>query len=241
MIKALRLLLLLAFAAVPASAGPFGDLPNRATGANLKPFALDLGGILGGASFHSGRSLGFPGFDVTVIGMTQFKPDRDNTILRNPGVKAFGLPMLQAEIGLPFRTDVIVHGVTGQGARVFGGGLRCGVLRSGALVRIPDLAVSAFADKVNQTFFSAEHYSLNAAASWNLPFIHPYAGIGYDLTRVKLGASNTPGLAGSSAWARGSRLTGGIDLSPLPLVHVFAAYTLRHGQGGADFGLGARF
>lgn len=235
-----RLLLLLVFVSVPASATPFGDAPNFATGANLKPFALDLGGILGGASFHSGRSIGFPGFDVSVLAMTQFKPDRDDMILRGPGVKAFGLPMLQAEVGLPLRLDVIAHGTAGQGARIFGAGLRCGVLRSGIL-RLPDLSISAFADRVNQTFFSAEHYSLNASASWHLPIIHPYAGLGYDITRVKLGASVIPGLAGSSAWARGTRLTGGLDVTPFPLVHLFVAGSLRHGQPGADLGIGARF
>lgn len=238
MIKSLSLVLLLSS---PVFATPFGDVPNHATAANLKPFALDLGGILGGAAFHSGHSLGFPGFDVGIVAMTQFKPDRDNDILRNAAPKGFGLPLVQAEIGLPFRLDVIGHGITGQGARIFGGGLRWGVIRSGPIVRIPSLAISAFADKVNHTFFSAEHYSVNASASWQLPIIHPFAGIGYDLTHVALGASAVPGLAGSSAWARGTRLTGGIDLSPLPFVHAFAAFVLRHGRSGADLGLGVRF
>lgn len=237
----LGLLLLLSVLCVPAGATPWGDVQNRATAANLKPFALDLGGLLGGAAFHSGRSLGFPGFDVGVIGMTQFKPGKDNAILRNSGVDGFGLPMIQAEVGLPFRTDVIVHGVSGAGAKIYGGGLRFGVLRSGMLLRIPDVAISVLGDKVVHDHFSAEHLSVNAAASWHLPIIHPYAGVGYDVTKVKLGASTTPGLAGSSATARGARLTGGIDLSPLPLVHIFAAYTLRHGESGADFGIGARF
>ncbi|MBI4345367.1 MAG: hypothetical protein HY553_00825 [Elusimicrobia bacterium] len=237
MIKALLLLLL----AVPASATPWGDVQNRATAANLKPFALDLGGLLGGAAFHTGRSLGFPGFDVDVMFLTQFKPDRDNAILQNAAPKGFGLPLVQASVGLPFKIDVIGHGMTGQGAKVFGGGLRWGIIRSGPIVRIPSLAVSAFADKVTHTHFSAEHYSVNASASWQLPIIHPYAGVGYDVTKVKLGASTVPGLAGSSAWARGTRLTGGVDISPIPFFHVFAAYSLRHGQSGADLGLGFRF
>jgi len=237
MIKALSLLLLLSS---PAFATPFGDVQNRATAANLKPFALDLGGLLGGAAFHSGHSLGFPGFDIGIVAMTQFTADRDNAVLRNSAPKGFGLPLVQAEIGLPFRIDVIGHGISGQGARIFGGGLRWGLIRSGTIVRIPDLSISAFADKVNHTFFSAEHYSVNAAASWQLPLLHPFVGFGYDITHAKLGAS-TIGQAGASAWARGTRLTGGLDISPLPFFHIFADYSLRHGQSGADLGLGVRF
>lgn len=237
----LRLLLLSLLLPASAVGSPWDEVRARGTAANLKPFALDLGGLLGGASFHSGRSLGFPGFDVALLGMTQFKPGKDNTILRGAGVDAFGLPMVQAAVGLPLKFDVIVQGVSGGGAKVYGGGLRWGVLRSGVLLRIPDVTVSVLGNKVIHSHFSAEHLAVNASASWHLPIIHPYAGVGYDVTKVKLGASTTPGLAGSNATARGARLTGGVDLSPLPFFHLFAAYTLRHGESGADFGLGARF
>ena len=63
--RALAFLFLLGLA-TSASATPWGDIQNHATASNLKPFALDLGGLLGGAAFHSGRAIGFPGFDVDV-------------------------------------------------------------------------------------------------------------------------------------------------------------------------------
>ena len=107
-----------------AGATQFGAFYNQAAWSNLKPFALDLGGIIGGADFHSGRTLGFPGFDVGISGTVQFRPDRDDLILRNSGVQRFGMPMVQAEIGLPFKFDVIAPGFGYQGATLYGGGDR---------------------------------------------------------------------------------------------------------------------
>src|SRR5438105_2148167 len=66
-----------------AHATPFGDFNNKATSADLKPFALDLGAILGGAAFHSGRTLGFPGVEAGVVATVQSRPDKDDLILRS--------------------------------------------------------------------------------------------------------------------------------------------------------------
>lgn len=237
--SALALCLHLAQASAWATA--FGDFHNRVAASNLKPFALDLGGLLGGAAFHSGRALGFPGFDACLVGTIQSRPDREDTLLRDAGVRRFSLPLIQLELGLPRRFDLIAHGLTSQGAGVLGGGVRYGVHRTGMLSIFPDVAVSAFADKVNYSAFSAVHYSINAAASFNLPVVHPYVGTGLDVTRVTVGNASTPGLAGTSATARGSRFTGGLDASFLPFAHFYLAYTLLHGLPGLDAGIGVRF
>ncbi|MBI4386403.1 MAG: hypothetical protein HY551_03385 [Elusimicrobia bacterium] len=235
-----RTLAVLLFLPPAAAATPFGDFQSKVNSANLKPFALDLGGILGGAAFHSGRALGFPGFDIGLVGTVQFRPDRDDTILRDAGVQRFGIPLVQAEIGLPYNFDVIAHGMTGQGARIFGAGLRYGVRKSAILSVMPDIAVSAFADRVNHTFFNATHYSLNAVLSFNLPILHPYIGLGWDHTKVNVGSASTPGMTGLSATARGSRASLGVDFS-VPFFHAYGAYTFLHGLPGMDIGLGTRF
>ena len=245
MTKRILALLLLVGLAASASATPWGDVVNHATPGAIKPFALDLGGLLGGSAFHSGRSIGFPGFDVGVVAMTQFHPDRDNAILKATADHAFGLPLVQAEVGLPFNFDVIAHGVGYGGASIVGGGLRYGLWRTSMLDPLPDISISAFGDKLNQKYFNATHYSVNASVSWALPILHPYAGVGYDITKVTLSPTlpSVAGVsvAGDSATARGTRLTVGLDVSPLPLVHAFAAYSLRHGEPGVDIGVGARF
>lgn len=227
-------------AAAPALATPFGDFHSKAHPGNLKPFALDLGGILGGTAFHSGRVLGVPGFDVGLAGTMQLRPDREDTILRDAGVQRFGIPMVQAEVGLPLKLDVIAHGMSGQGARVFGGGLRYGLHKSGLLSVLPDLAVSCFADRVDHTYFNAFHGSVNAVASFHLPILHPYVGAGLDYTKLTVEAASDARVLGASATARGARLTAGVDLQ-LFLFHAYAAYTLLHGLPGADLGIGLRF
>ncbi|HVE13911.1 MAG TPA: hypothetical protein VNI01_10990, partial [Elusimicrobiota bacterium] len=201
----------------------------------------DLGGLLGSAAFHSGRALGVPGFDVGVLGTVQSRPDKDDGILRGAGVKHPALPLVQAEVGLPFNLGVIVHGVSGYGARIYGGGVSWGLHKSDKLSPLPDVTVSAFGDKVNQTYFNASHYSLNACASVGLPIFKPYVGAGWDYTEVHVGAAATPGVAGMSATARGSRFAAGVDISPVPLAHLFGAYTVLHGIPGVDAGFGLRF
>lgn len=234
-------LLALLLCAVPAAADVYDEIRARANTAAVKPFALDLGGLLGGAGFHSGRTLGFPGFDVTAKAMVQLKPNRDNSILRGAGVDAFGLPLVQVAVGLPMNLDVVAHGVGVQGVKVVGGGLRWGVFQTGELTPLPDLSVSGFADKVDHDAFKAMHYAFNAALSYGLPIFKPYVGFGWDTTTVEIKQANLPGVTGFKTTARGARLTGGVDIAPVPFFHLFGAYSLRHGDSGFDAGLGFRF
>ena len=147
--------------------------------------------------------------------------------------------MIQAGAGLPFSTDVIVHGVGAYGVTVFGGGLRKSLYRTGLVTTfLPNVSVSAFGDKVNAGPFSASHGAFNAIATWNFPIVKPF---GYDITRVTVGSSQTPGLAGVSATANGMRLAGGVDLTPLPFFDLRLALLDLHGIAGGQLGLGFNF
>ncbi len=233
---------LLVLAASSAHADPFSDFQTRARNEYIKPFALDLGGVLGGASAHTGRTLGFPGFWVGGVAAVQMRPDKDDRVLRDAGVKAFGVPLIEAGIGLPLKIDVIVHGVASHGLTIYGGGVRYGLYRTDLVDSfLPNISISAFGDKVNHAYFSASHGDMNAVATWNLPILKPFVLAGFDVTEVKVGAATTPGVAGTKATARGSRFSVGVDVHPLPLISVRAAYTLRHGIPGFDLGLGAQF
>ena len=208
----------------------------------VKPFAADLGGLIGGADFSSGRTIGFPGFDAGAVGMIQTRPGKDNRILKNAKVKAFGLGLLQGSVALPFLgADAAVRGVSYSNLSIIGGGLRCPIFRSGTLTKfIPDVSVSAFFDVVNFKYFTARHMSADVAASFDLPFIKPFAGIGYDRTLVEIKGVSAE-FNGMDAIASEPRYTGGIRLVPFPMLYVFGAYTLLHDQHGFNFGAGARF
>ncbi|OGS01221.1 MAG: hypothetical protein A2V88_02925 [Elusimicrobia bacterium RBG_16_66_12] len=237
-----KLLAIVMLAVTSASATPLSDFETRARENLLKPLALDLGGLLGSASAHTGRAIGFPGFWAGAIGAVQFSPDKNDLILRDAGVKAFGLPMLEVGVGLPFKVDVIAHGMKIYDASVFGAGLRYGLYRTDLVdTFLPNVSVAAFGDRVNHKSFSAAHGGFDAAATWNLPIIKPFFVAGFDITTLKVGAATTAGVAGLSATARGSRFSAGAELTPFPFFALRGAYTLRHGMSGFDAGLGVKF
>jgi len=229
-------------AAQAAQTNPFASFEQTAAANLLRPFALDLGGVLGAATVDTGRTYGFPGFWVGGDAALQAHPDRDDLILRTANVHAFALPMVQAGVGLPFGTDVIVHGIAAYGVTIFGGGIRKSLYRTGlATSFLPDVSVSAFGDKVDAGPFDASHAAFNAIASWDLPILKPFAELGYDLTKVTVGAAQVPGLVDVSATADGLRLAGGVDLTPLPFVDLRLALLDLHGIFGGQLGLGVKF
>lgn len=232
---------LLAWAA-PARASLTDDFKNQARPELLKPFALDLGGVLGAASTDPGVSLGFPGFEAGIVSGMQFRPDRDDLILRNSGVKAFGVPMIQGAVGLPLGVSVVAHGMTYSGASIFGGGVRYSLFKPGLATKMfPSVGLSFFADKVNAPAFSLLHYAANASAGLSLPLVTPFASVGYDLTKVSVGAATFAGVAGQSAWARGTRVAVGADLTPFPFMRLRGAYQMLHGLPGATLDLLFKF
>lgn len=237
-----NVLALLVLLAAPAGANPLQDFSTRARPELLAPFARDLGGVLGGASAHTGRALGFPGFWAGAVASVQTRPEKDDLILRNAGVKAFGLPLLEVGVGLPFKVDLIAHGLKAYGATVVGGGVRYGVYRTELVdTFLPNVSVSAFGDRVTHEAFSATHGALNAAATWNLPIVKPFFLAGFDVTEVKVERATAAGTLGAKATGRGSRFSVGASLVPFPFLDLRAAYTLRHGVPGFDLGLGAKF
>jgi hypothetical protein len=236
------LALLLAVLAVSAGAAPLSDFQTRVRPELIKPLALDLGGLMGSASAHTGRTIGFPGFWAGVVGAVQLRPDANDLILRNSGVKAFGIPMIEAGVGLPFKVDVIAHGMKAFDATIFGGGVRYGVYRTDLIdTFMPNLSVAAFGDRMNQKYFSATHYGFDAAATWNLPIVKPFFVAGADITSLKVGSAATASFVGQKETARGTRYSVGVDLTPFPFISLRAAYTMRHAIPGFDVGLGARF
>ena len=209
---------------------------------SLKPFTRDLGGILGSASFHNGRSLGFSGFDLGAHGGIQFRPSAQNQVMRKAGVKAFGLPWAQAEIGLPYRLDGFIRGISYQGTTISGGGLRYGILKASDLAWTPQFLISSVAHSVAHKDFSASHVGVNVVASIGTTRVAPYVGAGVDRTRVVVKSSDLdPTLVGVETTTLESRFTVGLSVRPTPFSYVQAAFTMTHGIPGMDTGLGIRF
>jgi opacity protein-like surface antigen len=238
--KLLILLCLLPLLAAVVKADAFSDFKDHLNVASLKPFAADIGGLIGATDFNSGRALGFPGFEAGIDASIQAKPDTADTILRDAKVTAFGVPMVHAGAALPLvGADVMVRGVAYSGFSIMGAGLRYPLLKSGTLTKfIPDVSVSAYYDAISQDYFKGSHMSLDAVASFDIPVIKPFAGIGVDRTRIEV---KRLGYDGDSGTISHPRYTLGVRLSPMPLLYVYGAYNILHGQTGYTVGAGLKF
>lgn len=222
-------------------ADQFDSFKSNITRDSLKPFARDLGGILGANAGHTGRPLGFPGVDLGIHVGGQFNPDKNNHALRNAGVKAFAFPWIQAEIGLPLKIDGFIRAASFQSFTLSGGGLRYGIFKVSSLPFVPQLSAVIMANAVAHDFFSATHFGGQLIGSMRLPFVTPYVLAGADRVRFKVIAANDPTLVGLFAETWASRFGIGAQVKPLPLLYLHGGYTWTHGQDGFQGGIGVRF
>ena len=123
--KTLTLLCAVLLGGLSAASAAGYDGFAAVTASELKPFARDLGGLLGSGANQTARPLGFSGFDVGVRAVGQFNPSHGNGVLKKDNL--FGLGLVQAEIGMPYRIDGFVRGGAYEGMAVAGGGLRYGL------------------------------------------------------------------------------------------------------------------
>ncbi|HBL15528.1 MAG TPA: hypothetical protein DD417_01845 [Elusimicrobia bacterium] len=222
----------------------FGGFKQYVDGESLKPFTRDLGSVLGSATFHSGRPLGFSGFDVGARGGLRLKPHKDNKVLRDRGVKAFGLPWVQAEIGLPFRLDGYIRGISFQGLTIAGGGLRWSIRRAVDKPRVPQFLLAWSGHSVTHRDFTASHFGLNLISSITMGWMTPYFGVGADRTTVVVRCipDRNPNLEGASTTTTEPRFTAGFSIRPKTYIYLHAAFTTTDDwNNGFSSGIGIRF
>ena len=223
----------------------FSDFKNLVTNDDLKPFARDIGGMLGANPAHSGRSLGFPGFDVGIKAGGMLKVDKDDNLLKAADLKKFGMPWIQAELGLPFKLDGFIRGFSYGGLTMVGGGLRYGLLNVTDLPLTPQLTATVMANTLSYSQFSATHIGGDLTVSVKALIVEPYLGVGVDRTKVEVksvGLGNVSGVKdGDTAVGTAPRITLGLNLKPLPLVYIHAGYTLIKSASGFETGVGIRF
>jgi hypothetical protein len=225
-----------------AEADPYAGFEQFADEGSLKPFTRDLGALLGAGTFHNGRSLGFSGFDVGVRYGAQFHPSAGDNIMRGNNVKSFGLPWVQAEIGMPFKIDGFIRGISYQGLTVSGGGVRYGLYSPSDKPWSPQVLVSGVGHSAVHKDFSATHFGANLVCSAGTSAVTPYIGAGFDRTRMVVRSSTLdPTLNGRDVTTLESRFTAGVSLKPYQFVYLSLAGTLTHGQGGAEADFGVRF
>lgn len=235
----------LALALYPSSAfasDPFRGFSTYITPEAMKPFARDLGGLMGSGLYHTGRSLGFGGFDLGVRYAMQFKPSSGNTVMQNTGVGGFGIPWLQAEIGMPFRLDGFIRAANYEGLTISGGGLRWGLSDVNDSPYVPQLMLLADADVAVHRSFSATHYSGGFALSWRLETLSPYIGASLDSTRLEVReAPAGSGLVGEHVTVVEPNFTLGFSFRAKHYVYISAAASYTHSRPLMTASTGIRF
>ncbi|MDT8285652.1 MAG: hypothetical protein RQ748_00960 [Elusimicrobiales bacterium] len=233
---AAALLALLAFAA-PARAAGYDDFIS-VTAAGLEPFAKDVGGLLGAASNHTARSLGFSGFDMGFRTAIQLKPSSGNDVL--PSEKAFGFDYFQAEIGMPYRVDGFVRAGGDDGLVISAAGLRYGLRAISDQPYYLHAMLETFGSLAAHKHFYAKHLGVNLRFSMNLKFAALYAGAGFDNTALTVQNANDASLVGKRVTA--SEIRGFAGFKKKARYGYFSAgYAETHGRGIVEGALGLRF
>lgn len=208
------------------------------TASSLKPFARDIGGLLGSGSNQTARPLGFSGFDIGVRGVAQFNPAHGNTVIRKNNI--FGLGFVQAEIGMPYRVDGFVRGGAYEGLAVAGGGLRYGLWNvSDEKYRVNAMLV-AMGNMAAHRYFYAVHFNSSLVCSLNVPAVSPYIGAGFDFTRLEAQAISDPALSGKRVSVSEPRFTAGLR-AKLNLGYIAGGITYTHGRSLVNASAGFRF
>ena len=228
-------LAILALQAAYADSGKYGDF-QYASVEDLRPFARDLGGLLGSGTNQTARVLGFGGFDLSGRTVVQFEPESGDGILKKN--KPFGLGWVQAEIGMPFRIDGFIKAGSFSNLAVTGGGLKYGFTQPQKKIQA---MLVASGNMAAYKFFYATTFAASLLFSVNTPVIAPYFGAGVDnTTLVVQNDLNDPALVGKRIAVFEPRYMAGFRMTFLTYGYISGGYTYTHGRSLVNAGLGLR-
>ena len=226
-----------ALLAVPLAVRASDFSNNSAANLNSTAFdalAKDLGALVGGGTFHSGESLGFPvGFDIGYH-IDGTDTDSKDVILRDDH-KFATANWVQAEIGLPAKLGVIGRYGKIYSADVYGGGLRYGLFKSD-VPGLPSISISALYHQLNDDALKGRFLTGNLVASFDVPILHPYIGGGYDNSHIE-----SKGAGSVKGDGSGYRAEAGVNLSLIPFTYITIGGGVANGQKMGHAGAGIRF
>lgn len=209
----------------------------------LDYFAKDLGAVMNGGSFHHGKNLGLPGFDIGVHVAAANVDDKDS-IVKSADLNYIAYPSFQAEVGLPSDIDLLVRFSSVLNSSLVGGGVRYGILRNSTPF-FPNISVQATYNALSVSKdaikFKATGYEGDVLASFNLPIVDPYIGVGYYSATVTPDDSIATPQAGMKGNGSGTRVEAGVNMGLIPLTYLSLGATFVNGGIGGTVGLGARF
>ncbi|MEW6557471.1 MAG: DUF6588 family protein [Elusimicrobiota bacterium] len=233
----------------------FDELVNKLEKEFIESLANDIGSVLAGGMFHSGRTLPIlPGIDLGLITATSLEPSADDEILKTSmGDKLFGLPFVQLSKGLPKSFELTLRGFPEtQGVEMLGVGVKYGIIEKELAVVKMGLSAMYSYNQLTYATFKANTNSVAGIFSVSIPVIEPYLGVAMDTTKLETKFDPTyltnyftnldlPVKGNLSATGTALRGVLGLNFSLLPFTYINVAGTYLIDHFGIDFGLGVNF
>lgn len=200
----LILLLTMSVSSFASSFSAFNVLLNSATDSQaeslLNNLSSDMSSLMLGGNMGVSGSLGFSSIrlNLKISGAHM-----NSEIMRASDSDILYMPILNAEIGMPYRIDLIGRYGFGYDSTIYGIGVRYGLFESSMLV-LPSISVqglySMMSTRSNGNDFDANNKSLSAVATFDqIPIVVPYAGIGWSQTNLTPKSSNKQHLTGTDS------------------------------------------
>jgi len=203
-----------------------------------------FGSIVGGGLYHTADLHSVGGIDVGLRGVIAVVPDEFDDLPVFSEENLVGLAFLHGSLGLPGNFELLgrffYFPVLGSdpdenasppraadsrgGVTLIGGGLKYGLLQIPGVPKIMVLgAYHVLLVPEEFDFGTVSTVSLKGVVSHSVPLLTVYAGGGIDITTLKL-KDDIPILGGDRSTGSEPLLTLGVQIKPLPLIHVNGSY-----------------
>ena len=242
--KILSVCAVLCFASTIVLAGPFSKFNEVLDGVSdeqaqkyLNNLSSDLGNIMTGGSFSASAAFGVSGIDVHLkINYNKIS----NEIMEAEGINELYVPILTGGIRLSDQLDILAKYGYLQDTNIYGGGLRLLVFEGRDFV-IPSISVHGMYTLIKaddgENKLDGNNLGLGAVATFNLPIVTPYIGVGWDKTMAKPKSSNKQGLEGSY---EGFGYYAGVSVSAI-IINGTVGISVYDGYVSYTFGLSSAF
>ncbi len=204
--KGMLLSAILCLFSISAFAGPFSkfnDVMNSAISDKqaqryMDDLASDLGGIMTGGNFGVSAGLGLANVNLNLkVNYNKVS----NTIMKRSGTSEVYVPMLNAAVGLPYDINILAKYGYMQDTNIYGAGLRYLVYKGKDMI-IPAVTVQGMYTMLNakdgDNKVDANNLGFGAVATFNVPIVTPYIGLGWDRTKAIAKSSDRKNMEGES-------------------------------------------
>lgn len=218
----------------------FDDFSTYATAQNVRHFAKDVSGLLGSSSYTTGRILGWGGFQLSAHNVYMFRPNKKNTAFGRDDAGKF-MPLIQGEIGLPFRLDSFIRATSWDGLTIAGGGLKWGIIKPTEILYSFQPMLVIMAQNGVHRDFSITQYSASLALSFKTPYVVPYIGGGVDYSKLTVESADDASLIGRREFVTTPKAVVGLNFKLPSYLDLSIAANYAYYGVGAEASLGVRF